>query len=180
MSDYQTCDEVTLIFFTKETEEFLTFRIGEYIILTLYVLFLAYVLCQLPNYYKHRDTISKFTMSILSLITLAIIMGMTESVLTSMGANPSRNPTAYDFTFGHCWLGVLTLSEIHSLITYLAALTIAGEYHYVAKQADSMIGQGVLLPNRELRHHWTPYLVIAALAVTISASLYSLDAVYKL
>ena len=66
------------------------------------------------------------------------------------------------------------------MITYLASLTIAGEYHYVAKQADSVIGSGTLLPNRELRNHWRPYLILASAVILISCLIFSADILYKL
>ena len=75
---------------------------------------------------------------------------------------------------------MLTLSEAHTSIAYLAALTFAAQYHFVTKQAESMICKGTLLSNSAVAKHWIPYFIIAAITSIISSILFTIDVVDKI
>ena len=123
------------------------FVYGEYTFLTIQCLFLIYIGYKINYFSRHRTNTSMFTIYILLILTVSLTLGIFEAVLAIMSSKPKQHQLAVKITFHYCWLGILTLSQYHSLLTFTAAWVIAAKYHGVAKQIDAVLGQGFLIKN---------------------------------
>jgi hypothetical protein len=108
-------------------------------------LFIVFIVYKINYFCRHRETTSSFTIYILAIITVSLTLGICEAVLVIIGSKPHKHPVAFKIMFNYCWLGILTLSQYHSLLTFIAAWVIAAKYHGVAKQIDAVLRQGILI-----------------------------------
>jgi hypothetical protein len=131
------CDQVTEDFYASENSSI--FRIGIIFVVIIQLLAVGYIAYSIQKFINHSQ-ITVFTISIVSLVGIALLIGLFEniSIIVALSQN-NFHSFAWTFTFSNCWLGMLTLQDIHNVLTYTAALVIACKYHQVAKQIDSVL-----------------------------------------
>ena len=130
--------------------------------------------------YINTNEITQFTLSIVSLVGIALLIGLFENSSIIAALNPNHTSVwARKFSFANCWLGIVTTQDIHNMVTYTAMLIIATKYHSVAKQIDSVLQDGVLLSNRKMKVHKYPYIGFGVINVIVTLILIILHAHYK-
>jgi hypothetical protein len=86
------------------------------------------------TFWVNRVSTSWFTIYVVGILFISVLLGLTEASILISATNISKvHVGARNFAFNNCWLGIVALSDLHNLLTFIATLIISSKYHCVAK-----------------------------------------------